>query len=322
MAMLNNQMVYVFYTSINSMYKFGPTMDAPHPCPMPQVLARMNGAVEKWRQQPGGPGGPGTMAGWIGFTWRFFHPGSPWWSEVTMMFFLMFFYVWNVEADISKHQWTRSVKAPRWKPKRSQKACNNGVSIHVEDQILHRRSDFYQLIVLPSGVMKHGWPMKQRIFNCHVWFSGFLGSFGPGLATFTFRQFPRPRWRRWWGSGPKSLSSPWRCLGAAGSRWMYRGIIPLVGGLEQRWLMVVFKGYKPTTMGIWCLYIWLVVWNMAFMTFHSVGNGKSSQLTNSIIFQRGRYTTNQPNIALFDFISGLWIIIIWPDFRCGLHPMP
>ena len=45
------------------------------------------------------------------------------------------------------------------------------------------------------------------------------------------------------------------------------------------------------------LYIWLVVWNMAFMTFHSVGNGKSSQLTNSIIFQRGRYTTNQPNIA-------------------------
>jgi hypothetical protein len=43
----HNQMVYVFYTSRNSMYKFGPTMDAPHPCPMPQVLARMNGAVEK-----------------------------------------------------------------------------------------------------------------------------------------------------------------------------------------------------------------------------------------------------------------------------------
>jgi hypothetical protein len=29
------------------------------------------------------------------------------------------------------------------------------------------------------------------------------------------------------------------------------------------------------------------------MTFHSVGNGKSSQLTNSHIFQRGRSTTNQ-----------------------------
>ena len=38
--------------------------------------------------------------------------------------------------------------------------------------------------------------------------------------------------------------------------------------------------------------IWLVVWNMAFMTFHILGIS-SSQLTNSIIFQRGRYTTNQ-----------------------------
>ena len=37
---------------------------------------------------------------------------------------------------------------------------------------------------------------------------------------------------------------------------------------------------------------WLVVWNMNFMTFHILGIS-SSQLTNSIIFQRGRYTTNQ-----------------------------
>jgi hypothetical protein len=36
---------------------------------------------------------------------------------------------------------------------------------------------------------------------------------------------------------------------------------------------------------------WLVVWNMNFMTFHILGMS-SSQLTNSIIFQRGRYTTN------------------------------
>ena len=32
---------------------------------------------------------------------------------------------------------------------------------------------------------------------------------------------------------------------------------------------------------------YLVVGNMAFMTFHSVGNFHPSQLTNSIIFQRG-----------------------------------
>ena len=37
--------------------------------------------------------------------------------------------------------------------------------------------------------------------------------------------------------------------------------------------------------------IWLVVWNI-WIIFHSVGMS-SSQLTNSIIFQRGRYTTNQ-----------------------------
>jgi len=37
---------------------------------------------------------------------------------------------------------------------------------------------------------------------------------------------------------------------------------------------------------------WLMVWNMAFMTFHSVGNEKSSQLM-FMIFQMGRYTTNQ-----------------------------
>ena len=36
----------------------------------------------------------------------------------------------------------------------------------------------------------------------------------------------------------------------------------------------------------------LVVWN--FVNFHSVGNGmSSSQLTNSIIFPKGRYTTHQ-----------------------------
>ena len=38
---------------------------------------------------------------------------------------------------------------------------------------------------------------------------------------------------------------------------------------------------------------WMVVWHMNFMTFHLLGMS-SSQLTNSIIFQRGRYTTKQP----------------------------
>jgi hypothetical protein len=38
---------------------------------------------------------------------------------------------------------------------------------------------------------------------------------------------------------------------------------------------------------------WLVVWNMAFMFFHSVGNFIIPTDFHSIIFQRGRYTTNQ-----------------------------
>jgi hypothetical protein len=37
----------------------------------------------------------------------------------------------------------------------------------------------------------------------------------------------------------------------------------------------------------WRYMIWLVVWNMNFMTFHILGIS-SAQLTNSIIFQRGR----------------------------------
>ena len=47
--------------------------------------------------------------------------------------------------------------------------------------------------------------------------------------------------------------------------------------------------------GIYIYIYWLVVWNMNFMTFHSVGNGKSSQLTLTHIFQRGGSTTNQYN---------------------------
>ena len=45
--------------------------------------------------------------------------------------------------------------------------------------------------------------------------------------------------------------------------------------------------------------LWLFVWNMNFMTYSIQLGISSSQLTNSIIFQRGRYTTNQ-NISIMD----------------------
>ena len=49
----------------------------------------------------------------------------------------------------------------------------------------------------------------------------------------------------------------------------------------------------PEKVGWWCLnHYCLVLWNMNFMTFHILGR-ISSQLRNSIIFQRGRSTTNQ-----------------------------
>ena len=41
---------------------------------------------------------------------------------------------------------------------------------------------------------------------------------------------------------------------------------------------------------------WLVVTGTCFMTFHILGMS-SSQLTNSFIFQRGRYTTNQSTMS-------------------------
>ena len=53
-------------------------------------------------------------------------------------------------------------------------------------------------------------------------------------------------------------------------------------------------GWSPAQvhgkMVAWSKLGWLVVWNI-FMTFHIFGMS-SFQLTNSMIFQRGRYTTN------------------------------
>ena len=49
---------------------------------------------------------------------------------------------------------------------------------------------------------------------------------------------------------------------------------------------------------------WLVVWNMAGLFFHISGiimGISSSRLTNSIIFQRGRYTTKQKIMITYFF---------------------
>ena len=54
---------------------------------------------------------------------------------------------------------------------------------------------------------------------------------------------------------------------------------------------------------VWFM-IWLVVWNMNWWLSHILGMS-SSQLTNSIIFQRGRYTTNQWYLDMTKAASGL-----------------
>ena len=48
--------------------------------------------------------------------------------------------------------------------------------------------------------------------------------------------------------------------------------------------------------------IWLVVWNMTGLWLSIQLGMSSSQLTNSIIFQRGRYTTNQMSIYIYIYI--------------------
>ena len=80
------------------------------------------------------------------------------------------------------------------------------------------------------------------------------------------------------------------------------GMIPMISPLDGEkylvnsdgYIIVVFIGYKPTTMGDYDGYDtgWWWLEHGWIMTFHILGIS-SSQLTNSIIFQRGRYTTNQ-----------------------------
>jgi hypothetical protein len=90
------------------------------------------------------------------------------------------------------------------------------------------------------------------------------------------------------GDTTGSKKSPWleRSYGFGGTTGYHRvGKLPNLRSHHK-------KGYE--------VLIWLVVWNMAFMTFRILGMS-SSQLTN--IFQRGRSTTNHI------FFVGLWHII-------------
>jgi hypothetical protein len=69
---------------------------------------------------------------------------------------------------------------------------------------------------------------------------------------------------------------------------------------------VTFAGDYP-----W-IFIWLVLWNMAGLWL-SIQLGMSwSQLTKSIIFQRGSYTTNQ-SCVFFQ------CLILYPSFSCSIH---
>jgi hypothetical protein len=52
------------------------------------------------------------------------------------------------------------------------------------------------------------------------------------------------------------------------------------------------EGWRPSSLGHVVDLNCLVLWSIWIMTFHILGMS-SSQLTTSIIFQRGRYTTNQ-----------------------------
>ena len=65
-----------------------------------------------------------------------------------------------------------------------------------------------------------------------------------------------------------------------------------VGWCKSTPSMMGCRGLHPIAIHTKEIDIWLVVWNINFVTFHILGMS-SSQLTNSIIFQRGRYTTNQ-----------------------------
>ena len=73
------------------------------------------------------------------------------------------------------------------------------------------------------------------------------------------------------------LVSPWREERAGGFK-----MLPNTGDDHTQWIPMASNGQYPILN-----YNWLVVWNMSFMTFHSVGNSNPNWRTH--LFQRGSY---------------------------------
>ena len=164
---------------------------------------------------------------------------------------------------------------------------NDGVKVSWDDEIpnwmeshrIHMLTMYFHILTIYLWLTN----IKIHVPNHQPDFYGLYGVSGfPFLA---------PRYH------PRVLGT-WRTRTFAARPWK----VPkdhLVGGLEHEfvyWLII----------NIWLVYgnTWLI-WN--FMTFHILGIS-SSRLTNSIIFQRGRYTTNQ-------------LRMIHTGFSCDNRPM-
>ena len=113
-------------------------------------------------------------------------------------------------------------------------------------------------------------------------------------------RWPKPdaktacRWRMPGPWLPAALADGDRFWGSDGSCQARLGYVRVGGWMEKRGILKGFKGIDPpfffTIFFCWILWyviIWFVVWNMNFMTFHSVGNVIIPTVTHSIIFQRG-----------------------------------
>ena len=154
-----------------------------------------------------------------------------------------------------------------------------------------------------------GYPIYEHDGGNWKNFSIHFGLFGVGQTLAPFCRSPIHSWDvfrfSFWG-GNRSLWSHSRALQERRKSLFFA---MEVSGFGRWWFNFSQQVWK--TMGkygkqrdIW-LYltmniIWLVVWNMnglwLFRLFINIGMS-SSQLTNSIIFQRGRSTTNQINFS-------------------------
>ena len=79
------------------------------------------------------------------------------------------------------------------------------------------------------------------------------------------------------------------------------------------WRCLESWGYPPVI-------YWLVVWNMAFI-FHFIYGMSSFPLTNSMIFQDGRYTTKQ-SICRWDFPMEIVTIHVRVPSLKHRYPLP